>query len=72
VTTLLLALDNDANGQEARRGRRKGQPLDPAEAQGLFAREILAAFYGQVATSATRKAGTPPSMPIDERHQAHA
>src|SRR3954468_7920157 len=48
VTTLLLALDNDATAKKRASAIAKGQVLDPAEAQGLSPEEILAAFYGQV------------------------
>jgi DNA-directed RNA polymerase subunit beta len=48
VTTLLLALDNDATAKKRASAAAKGQQLDPAEAQGLSPEEILAAFYGQV------------------------
>ncbi len=48
VTTLLLALDNDATYKKRAAAVAKGQVLDPAEAQGLSPEEILAAFYGQV------------------------
>ncbi len=48
VTTLLLALDNDATAKKRAAAIAKGQQLDPAEAQGLSPEEILAAFYGQV------------------------
>src|ERR1700744_3395860 len=48
VTTLLLALDNDATAKKRASAQAKGQQLDPAEAQGLSPEEILAAFYGQV------------------------
>jgi DNA-directed RNA polymerase subunit beta len=48
VTTLLLALDNDATAKKRASAAAKGQVLDPAEAQGLSPEEILAAFYGQV------------------------
>ncbi|MBN9491690.1 MAG: DNA-directed RNA polymerase subunit beta [Alphaproteobacteria bacterium] len=48
VTTLLLALDNDATHKKRLAAIAKGQQLDPAEAQGLSPEEILAAFYGQV------------------------
>jgi DNA-directed RNA polymerase subunit beta len=48
VTTLLLALDNDATYKKRAAAVAKGQTLDPAEAQGLSPEEILAAFYGQV------------------------
>lgn len=48
VTTLLLALDNDATAKKRASAVAKGQVLDPAEAQGLSPEEILAAFYGQV------------------------
>jgi DNA-directed RNA polymerase subunit beta len=48
VTTLLLALDNDATAKKRASALAKGQQLDSAEAQGLSPEEILAAFYGQV------------------------
>jgi DNA-directed RNA polymerase subunit beta len=48
VTTLLLALDNDATWKKRMSAIAKNQTLDPAEAQGLSPEEILAAFYGQV------------------------
>src|SRR6187455_1153957 len=48
VTTLLLALDNDATYKKRAAAVAKGQVLDPSEAQGLSPEEILAAFYGQV------------------------
>src|SRR5450432_1384641 len=48
VTTLLLALDNDATAKKRAAAVAKGMLLDPAEAQGLSPEEILAAFYGQV------------------------
>ena len=48
VTTLLLALDNDATAKKRAAAAAKGQQLDPGEAQGLSPEEILAAFYGQV------------------------
>ncbi|HEY4170176.1 MAG TPA: DNA-directed RNA polymerase subunit beta, partial [Reyranella sp.] len=48
VTTLLLALDNDATAKKRAAAIAKGQTLDPTEAQGLSPEEILAAFYGQV------------------------
>src|SRR3954451_22397348 len=48
VTTLLLALDNDATAKKRAAAVAKGQQLDPTEAQGLSPEEILAAFYGQV------------------------
>src|SRR5437899_4999815 len=48
VTTLLLALDNDATAKKRAAAVAKSHPLDPAEAQGLSPEEILAAFYGQV------------------------
>src|ERR1700742_220525 len=48
VTTLLLALDNDATAKKRAAAVAKGMLLDPAEAQGLTPEEILAAFYGQV------------------------
>jgi len=48
VTTLLLALDNDATWKKRTTAIAKNQTLDPAEAQGLSPEEILAAFYGQV------------------------
>jgi DNA-directed RNA polymerase subunit beta len=48
VTTLLLALDNDATAKKRASAQAKGQQLDPAEAQGMSPEEILAAFYGQV------------------------
>ena len=48
VTTLLLALDNDATAKKRAAAVAKGQVLDPSEAQGLSPEEILAAFYGQV------------------------
>src|SRR5919112_845045 len=48
VTTLLLALDNDATAKKRAAAVSKGQTLDPTEAQGMSPEEILAAFYGQV------------------------
>src|ERR687891_2735221 len=48
VTTLLLALDNDATWKKRSAAVAKGQTLDPTEAQGMSPEEILAAFYGQV------------------------
>ncbi|MBL0900687.1 MAG: DNA-directed RNA polymerase subunit beta, partial [Reyranella sp.] len=48
VTTLLLALDNDATWKKRASAAAKNQTLDPAEAQGLSPEEILSAFYGQV------------------------
>ncbi|WP_428683619.1 DNA-directed RNA polymerase subunit beta [Reyranella sp.] len=48
VTTLLLALDNDATWKKRTAAIAKGQTLDPSEAQGLSPEEILSAFYGQV------------------------
>src|SRR5471030_848932 len=48
VTTLLLALDNDATAKRRASLAAKSQTLDPIEAQGLSPEEILAAFYGQV------------------------
>src|SRR5476649_2099221 len=48
VTTLLLALDNDATAKKRLAAQAKNQQLDPTEAQGLSPEEILAAFYGQV------------------------
>ncbi len=48
VTTLLLALDNDATAKRRASLAAKSQTLDPMEAQGLSPEEILAAFYGQV------------------------
>ena len=48
VTTLLLALDNDATWKKRAAAIAKNQTLDPSEAQGLSPEEILAAFYGQV------------------------
>src|SRR4051795_8144695 len=48
VTTLLLALDNDATAKKRAAAQAKSQVLDPAEAQGLSPEDILAAFYGQV------------------------
>lgn len=48
VTTLLLALDNDATAKKRASAAAKNQQLDPGEAQGLSPEEILAAFYGQV------------------------
>ena len=48
VTTLLLALDNDATWKKRAAAVAKSQTLDPTEAQGLSPEEILAAFYGQV------------------------
>ena len=48
VTTLLLALDNDATAKKRAAAVAKSQTLDPSEAQGLSPEEILAAFYGQV------------------------
>src|SRR5256714_7028862 len=48
VTTLLLALDNDATWKKRAAAIAKGGPLDPTEAQGMSPEEILAAFYGQV------------------------
>ena len=48
VTTLLLALDNDATWKKRTAAIAKGQTLDPAEAQGMSPEEILSAFYGQV------------------------
>src|SRR6201991_2436516 len=48
VTTLLLALDNDATAKKRAAAVAKGQTLDPSEAQGLTPEEILASFYGQV------------------------
>src|SRR5476649_1181350 len=47
VTTLLLALDNDATAKKRAAAVAKGMLLDPSEAQGLTPEEILAAFYGQ-------------------------
>src|ERR1700737_3356850 len=48
VTTLLLALDNDATPKKRPAPGAKTQTLDPSEAQGLTPEEILASFYGQV------------------------
>ena len=48
VTTLLLALDNDATWKKRLAAISKGQTLDPSEAQGMSPEEILSAFYGQV------------------------
>jgi DNA-directed RNA polymerase subunit beta len=48
VTTLLLALDNDATAKKRAAAVAKSMQLDPSEAQGLSPEEILAAFYGQV------------------------
>ena len=48
MTTLLLALDNDATWKKRAAAVAKGQTLDPTEAQGMSPEEILAAFYGQV------------------------
>src|ERR1700759_4006379 len=48
VTTLLLALDNDATWKKRAAAIAKNQTLDPSEAQGLSPEDILAAFYGQV------------------------
>ena len=49
ATTLLLALDGDET--EALRGERaeQGLSLEPHEAVGMTAEEVLATFYGQVA-----------------------
>jgi DNA-directed RNA polymerase subunit beta len=41
VTTLLLALDNDATWKKRTAAIAKGQTLDPAEAQGMSTEEIL-------------------------------
>jgi DNA-directed RNA polymerase subunit beta len=48
VTTLLLALDNDATWKKRQSLAAKNQTMEPGEAQGLSPEEILSSFYGQV------------------------
>ena len=72
VTTLLLALDNDATAKKRASAAAKGQTLDPAEAQGLSPEEILAAFYGQVVYKRDKEGwNTDLRRRVDEGRQAH-
>ncbi len=53
VTTLLLALDDDATEQERARRAAEGEgPLEPDQATGLSPEQILNTYYGQVVYSA--------------------
>src|SRR5205823_1867140 len=54
VTTLLLALDNDATAKKRAAAVSKGQTLDPAEAQGLSPEEILSAIYVEAGQEITQ------------------
>ncbi len=47
VTTLLMALDSDAAAKLRAEKMAAGERLDPQDAQGMSAEEILAHFYGQ-------------------------
>ncbi len=49
VSTLLMALDSDATAITRAEKIAAGKTLDPQDATGMSAEEILATFYGQVA-----------------------
>ncbi len=73
VTTLLLALDNDATWKKRAAAIAKNQTLDPSEAQGLSPEEILAAFYGQVVYKREKDGwNTPFDAEFDARREADA
>jgi len=48
VTTLLMALDGDATAKTRAKKAEAGEKLDPHDAAGMSAEEILATFYGQI------------------------
>ena len=71
MTTLLLALDNDATWKKRAAAIAKSQTLDPSEAQGLSPEEILAAFYGQVVYKREKDGwNTPFDAEFDARREA--
>jgi len=55
VSTLLLALDNDATLKLRASRAAKGQTLEPGEAVGLSPEDVLAYFYNQVSYTADKK-----------------
>jgi DNA-directed RNA polymerase subunit beta len=55
VTTLLMALDNVASEKTRAQREAAGKPLEPGEAQGMSAEEILSYFYSQVVFSRGKK-----------------
>jgi len=55
VSTLLLALDNDATLKLRAQRAAKAQTLDTGEAIGLSPEDVLSHFYGQVLYSADKK-----------------
>ncbi len=55
VTTLLMALDNAASEKLRAEREAAAKPLDPGEAQGMSAEEILAYFYDQVVFTRGKK-----------------
>ncbi len=55
VSTLLLALDNDATLKLRASRAAKAQTLEPGEAIGLSPEDVLAYFYNQVSYSADKK-----------------
>jgi DNA-directed RNA polymerase subunit beta len=63
VTTLLYALESAATGQLRAAREARGEVLDPTEARGLDAEEILNYFYGQVVFDRTPKGWARPFDP---------
>ncbi len=55
VSTLLLALDNDATLKLRAQRAAKGQTLETGEAVGLSPEDVLAHFYGHVSYTADKK-----------------
>ena len=49
VTTLLLALDNEATATKRAAAQKKGKDLEPGEIEGMSPEDILTYFYDQVA-----------------------
>jgi DNA-directed RNA polymerase subunit beta len=55
VTTLLMALDSDETAAQREKLAKRGETLDPYEAQGMSREEILQYFYGTISYTNTKK-----------------
>ncbi len=54
VTTLLMALDNDATAELREKRADEGKPVEPHEIQGLSPEQVLGYFYDQVTFDKTK------------------
>ena len=55
VTTLLMALDNDATAVKRAKAEANGETLDPLDAEGMSKEDVLNFFYNQVSYIRTKK-----------------